>query len=196
MSEKKANNTPCFRKSVIFHNSSGFVRLASFLFFVLGLTFHLCVAPLSCASVLCLRRLGSGLRSCSFRGSFTRLSSASGSRSCSLLWPSWTRWVLQVPLHTCLLPRWTIVCVLISLILSISDEAVFRKAPQRHQGPRVAAGCSWRSPHRDPDWRLSFLVSTSAFSKLVDPDKHQHFSPLSQLTQNGGNDLGFEGPQQ
>lgn len=101
--------------------------------------------------------------------------------------------------HACL--HTGLLCVLISLILYISDEAVIRKAPQRHRGPRVAAGCSWRSPHRDPDWRLSFLVSTSAFSKMVNLDKHQRcsfflFSPLSQLTQKGENDLGFEGPQQ
>lgn len=88
--------------------------------------------------------------------------------------------------HACL--GTGLLCVFISLILYISDEAVFGKAPQRYQGPGVAAGCSWWSPHRDPNWGLSLLVSTSGFSKLVDLDKHQlcfFFSLLSQLTQNG-----------
>lgn len=74
---------------------------------------------------------------------------------------------LQIPFCTCLLRHYWIITVyvLISLILYISDEAVFRKAPQRYQGPRVAAGCSWWSPHRDPNWGLSLLLSTSDFFK-------------------------------
>lgn len=83
-----------------------------------------------------------------------------------------------------------LLCVLISLLLYISDEAVFRKAPQWYRGPGVAAGCFWWSTHRDPTWGLSFLVSTPAFSTLVDLDKYQlcsFFFPLLKLTQNGEN---------
>lgn len=37
----------------------------------------------------------------------------------------------------------------------LPDEAVFRKAPPGHRGPRGAAGSPRRSAHRVPDWSLS-----------------------------------------
>lgn len=43
------------------------------------------------------------------------------------------------------IPTWALdyyVCIIVSLILYISDEAVFRKAPHRYRGPGAAAGCS------------------------------------------------------